>query len=132
MITLENFKAILKKAGSLDQESEETITRCWDSSHKAACLVKSRMPGIGFFSVAKRMNCFLAVCSDLDALIDRGEITLEDSQLALNILRLSDSTFTKAITIFDIRGTRFRAIDRVELPNSAHEYLKGLEYTSRR
>ena len=131
MITLEKFKTILQKSGSLDSEGEQDLNQYWDFAYNAACLAKSKMPGIGFCSVAKRMNCFIAVCRELDAQIDRGEINLEASQLALLILRTSNRAFNKAMTMFEIRGLRFRAKDRLELPESAHEYLKGLEYASR-
>ena len=131
MITIEKFKAILRKTGSLDSEGEEEINQCWDSAFQAAYSTNAKMPGIGFFSVAKRMNCFLAVCRELDAQIERGEITLGESQLALLILRTSNSAFSKAMAMFDIRGPRLRASDRSELPHSAWEYLVGLEYTSR-
>jgi hypothetical protein len=130
MITIEKFKVILRKSRSLDSEGEQEINQLWDSAYSAACLVEAKMPGIGFFSATKRMNCFIAVCRELDAQIDRFEITLEDSQLALLILRTSNPTFNKAMAMFDYRGSRFHAKDRLELPESAHEYLKGLEYTS--
>jgi hypothetical protein len=132
MITIEKFKTILRKTGSLDSEGEEEINQCWESAVQAACSANAKMPGIGFFSVAKRMNCFLTVCRELDAQIQRGEITLRESQLALLILRTSNSAFNKAMTMFDIRGSRLRASDKSELPNAAYEYLIGLEYTSRR
>jgi len=112
MITLDKFKAILQKSRSLDSEGEQHLAQYWDSAYNAACLAKTKMPGIGFCSVAKRMNCFIAICRELDAQINRGEINLEASQLALLILRTSNTAFNKAMTMFEERGLRFRAKDR--------------------
>ena len=131
MISLEKFKTILRKSGSLDSEGERELNQNWDSAYNAACLAKAKMPSIGFCSVAKRLNCFIAICRELDAQIDRGEINLEISQLAILILRTSHTAFNKATTMFELRGLRFPTRDRLELPESAHEYLKCLEYTSR-
>jgi hypothetical protein len=89
------------------------------------------MPGIGFASAQGRLNCFMAVCRHLDSLIEAGEIDLGESQLLLNLLRMTNRKFMKAITMFDIRGTRARAIERAEMPRSAREYLAGLEYMGR-
>jgi hypothetical protein len=131
MVTQEKFKAILRQSGSLDTEGEEQLALYWDTAYNAACLARAKMPGIGFLSVTKRMNCFIAVCRELDAQIACGEINLETSQFALLILRTSDRAFNKAMTMFEVRGPRFRIKDRLDLPETAHEYLKGLEYTSR-
>ena len=126
MITKDEFSEWLKKGGA-DVDTVEEALADFDALVDAALKVRASMPEIGFGSAKGRMNCFLAVCRHLDTMIENGEISLSDSQAVLNILRLKDRKFRKAITTFDLLGSRYGARDRAELPRSAREYLAGLE-----
>lgn len=126
MITKDEFIETLKKGG-VDVDEVEPELADFDVAVDAALKIRAAMPGIGFGSVSGRMNCFVAVCRHLDTMIENSEIDLSGSQIVLNILRLKDKKFRKAITMFDLRGSRYRAAERAELPRSAVEYLAGLE-----
>ncbi len=125
MITFEEFSGFLKKFGASDEDIS-TELKNFDSIVESACKAKQKMPSIGFVSASARMNCFLAVCRHLDEMIDSGEISLGESQLVLMILRFKNKKFLKAITMFDLRGKRYGATDRRELPKTAREYLAGI------
>lgn len=126
MITKQEFADALRKGG-INVTGDELEFETFENCVNAAVKIKDAMPGIGFASAAKRINCFLAVCRHLDELMDDEEIDLSDSQIILIILRLKDKTFNKAISMFELHGPRFRAMDRADLPKPAREYLAGLE-----
>jgi hypothetical protein len=98
----------------------------FDSAAAAAPQLRSGMPDIGFMSVPKRMNAFVAVCRHLDQLINSGHLDESEGQLALTILRVGDSAFLKAATMFDERAGRLDADARADLPRSARQDLAGL------
>lgn len=62
--------------------------------------IAKRMPGIGFFSPKRRIRCFNAVCAQLDALIERGMLTLDDALIAIDVLRFESRKFRKACRVF--------------------------------
>ena len=124
MITKDEYIEILQRTGFTP--SADSLSNFEEAAH-AAVKLSTMMPGIGVLSVSSRLNCFYAVCRHLDAMIDDGELSLDDTQLALNILRLKDRTFKKAIIAFDGFGPRLGTRERGELPRSALEYLAGLE-----
>lgn len=87
---------------------------------------------IGTLSVTLRMNAFLAVSRHLDNIVDRHELSPAGAALAINIMRLSDKAFMKAVTMFDERGPRMSADARTDLPAVArstwlHSRLRGAE-----
>ena len=126
MITKYEFIETIKKGGVDIDPADPTLAN-FDVAVDAASRIRAAMPGIGFGSVSGRMNCFLAVCRHLDTMIETGEIDLSGSQIVLNILRMKDRKFRKAISMFDMRGSRYGARDRIELPRSAMQYLADLE-----
>ncbi|SRR6266581_3393713 len=126
MISKAEFVLRISVGEPLSAQKSTEIESQFDSASEAAQTVERGMPSIGFFSVQKRLNVFFAVCRHLDQLIESGRITIGESQLALMVLRVSNKPFSKAISMFDIRGERFDARARAEMPRSAQEYLAGL------
>ena len=126
MISKEEFVRRISRGAPLSgQESAEIESQFGDASEAAAILAVS-MSGIGFCSVQKRLNAFFAVCRHLDQLIDDGQVTAEEGQLALLILRASNAAFLKAVTMFDTRSGRYDVRGRLDMPRSARMYLAGI------
>jgi len=90
MITKEAF--ISKIAAKMNPEEAaeflEQINKLWDEAFESAMVAKCRMPGIGILSITKRLICFLAVFRELDAQIAKGRLSLDGSQVAIQILTL--------------------------------------------
>lgn len=128
MISKEGFIGVLKSKSSISEYELEDLDRDWDDAMEAAVSAAASMPGIGLASTVQRVNAFLAVCRHLDQMIEQGNISLSQSQLAIMILRLSNNKFKKAVTMFDLRADRFNVLARSELPSSAREYLAGIVY----
>lgn len=128
MVTKEAFLELLERQSAVSSGELEEISAHWDCARDAAVEALNRMPSIGFLSVQHRLNAFLSVCRHLDQMVGDGRIDASEAQMALNILRLSSKRFSKAITMFDTRAPRFDAACRAEMPDSAKEYLAGLEY----
>ncbi|MGV2989900.1 hypothetical protein ACE1OE_19885 [Vibrio sp. E150_011] len=126
MIQLEEFINLLKNNGSLSGSDELQIRDNWEEIFAAATNALERMPSIGFLSTTKRINTFLAVCSHLDQLVSNGFINREQAQMALQILRLSNKSFEKAITMFELRQSRFGIRAIAELPEVARLYLMSM------
>jgi hypothetical protein len=102
-----------------------------DEVEEAAQKALTAMPGIGFASVAQRMNCFVSVCRHLDRMTENGEIQPSQAQFVLNFVRYIDRRFAKAAAMFDLRAPRLGASGRAELPTTARQYLADLEYMGR-
>ncbi|MGR5466975.1 hypothetical protein ACPV51_06885 [Vibrio astriarenae] len=126
MIQLEKFINLLRNNGSLSGNDELQIRDNWEDAFSAAATALERMPSIGFLSTKKRINTFLAVCSHLDQLVTNGFINHEQAQMALQILRLSNKSFEKAITMFELRQSRFGIRAIAELPEVARLYLMSM------
>lgn len=86
------------------------------------------MPGIGFLSFKQRLNAFFAVCRHFDKLIDERGLTEEQAQLGLSILRLINSTFKKAVVMFETRSNRFDAVACSDMSRTARQHLAGIQY----
>jgi hypothetical protein len=98
----------------------------FENAAAAAAQLRSEMPDIGFMSAPKRVNAFISVCRHLDQLVASGRLDESEGQLALIILRVGDSPFLKAVSMFDERASRLDADARADLPRSARQYLAGL------
>ena len=129
MISQDEFAAILQRSGVYSPSDAVLLEMRWPEASAAASSALAAMPGIGMLSVTLRMNAFLAVCRHLDSMVDRSEVSSEGAALALEIMRLSDKAFLKAITMFDGRGRRLSADARADLPLVARRYLDGLDST---
>ncbi|MBL4830704.1 MAG: hypothetical protein JKY55_12585 [Aliivibrio sp.] len=126
MIQLEKFINLLRNNDSLSDYDELQIRENWEDALAAAATALERMPSIGFLSTKKRINTFLAVCSHLDQLVSNSFINREQAQMALQVLRLSNKSFEKAITMFELRQSRFGIRAIAELPESARLYLMSM------
>ena len=126
MLSKEQFISLVSRSSSLSSSEIEDINNQFESANDAAITIEAAMPAIGLFSVQKRLNAFFAVCRHLDQLIENESINKAEAQLSLLILRLSNKSFLKAATMFDIRGNRYDARHVAEMPRTASEYLAGL------
>ena len=126
MISKSDFIAKVR-LGNPALTGDEPDFAFYDDAAIAAAKVLAAMPGIGFASVTKRFNAFIAVCRHLDMLVKQREVTSSDAQLAILILRFSSTPFLKAAIAFDIKGPRLRTSDAAELPEAAYIYLAGLK-----
>ena len=126
MLPKAEFIAAVRR-GTPSITGDEPELEAYEDANIAAEQVLARMPGIGFASIRKRFNAFVAVCWHLDAMVERGQVNAGGAQLVISILRLSHKPFLKAVIAFDINGPKLRAADRVDLPDTAREYLAGLK-----
>ena len=126
MISKTEFIATIQRQGSPFTGNEAEFKN-YDQAVAAAEKVLVAMPGIGFASIGKRYNTFISVCRHLDALIQKDEISLSESQLAILILRLSSKPFLKAAIAFESYAAGLRALTIFELPSAAREYCAGIK-----
>tara|TARA_B100001989_G_C24516571_1_gene453493 strand:+ start:584 stop:1339 length:756 start_codon:yes stop_codon:yes gene_type:complete len=115
-------KTELDKEEFLDDLGEEALERAIEYSYKA----KEKMPSIGFLSVKNRMNSFLSVCHYLDKMVELGNLSPNEAQIVLIILRLKEKKFEKAIIMFEIQSRKLSIEARIELPDTATQYLSGM------
>ena len=129
LITREEFLDNLKKEGEeyIDEIAEDLEDLNFEVHANIALKANAEMPGIGIMSQDKRLNCFMAVCRHLDDFIERGEIDELGSKLILDILRMTNPDFVKAITAFVMFAPRFGARERVDMPRAARFYLSGMQ-----
>ncbi|NPD68715.1 hypothetical protein HN018_13110 [Lichenicola cladoniae] len=106
-----------------DYDENHPDLNSYDDAAVAAEEVRRAMPGIGFASMSKRYNAFVAVCRHLDSMIEKGELTADGAQLAIVILRVASKPFVKAAVAFDIYGPRLRFATRADLPRTAQSYM---------
>lgn len=131
MITQLEFAETLKRNGDYSPADAFLLDMQWTEAAAAAGSALAAMPGIGTLSVKHRVNAFLAVCRHLDSMIAQHEVSSDGAALALEIMRLSDKNFLKAITMFDGRGPRLSSDSRANLPLTARRYLDALEGAGR-
>jgi|GEM_PF-1934354 len=98
----------------------------FDALREAVDALRSRMPSIGFLSPSRRVQCFYAVCRQLDAFIDKGRLTIDDALMALNMLGFESGRFRKAVRMFRRRWARRREGDRASLPQVTRFYMDGI------
>ena len=127
MITKDEFVRRISKGQPLSRQELDDLETGFEQAQEAAAVAVASMPSIGLFSVAKRLEAFLAVCRALDDLVESGKLTGSSAQISLLILRVSNPAFLKAVTMFDIRGTRYDARALANMPRSAREYLAGIK-----
>lgn len=127
MLSRDEFLRTLSKKGIDAAEVDHLLPSNFQRIAAAAEDARAHMPGVGFMSVSKRLNCFYAVCHHLDRMVEDGRIDLNDSQAVILLLKVADKTFEKAVTMFDLRGSRASTRERAEMPRSARMYLAGME-----
>ncbi len=125
---VEEFIDILEKNGNLTSRDISEIKENWKPAEDASRVVGAFMPGIGFLSVQQRLNAFFAVCRHFDKLVEEHTLSEDQCQLSINILRLTNKKFSKAIAMFELRANRFDAKARADMPVSARQYLAGMNY----
>lgn len=127
MLPKSEFLRLASAGAPFSAEELAQVESQYEAAAEAARQLRSAMPAIGFLSAAKRLNAFFAVCRHIDQLVDTGHITEAEGQLSLLIFRVADPSFKKASTVFELRGNRFEADARAEMPRAARQYLAGLQ-----
>jgi len=129
-ITMQNFKIISNLTDWAEKcpYTELNLEQDFQSIRLSCDELLKTMPAIGVFSVAKRVDCFLWVCKQLDYFIKDERITLGGSLSSLFILMLESKSFFKAWTMIDIRKSRYIQNDsiRASLPKVASIALQGI------
>jgi hypothetical protein len=126
IISKDEFIRRLTKMGLADEPGIfEEIDRDWDLAMQVAGILKSEMPGIGVLSERKSIRCFLSVCSHVDRLIESKQLTFETATLALLILRVTSSNFSKAQGGFMYRAPNISWQEALSLPKTALEFFKA-------
>ena len=118
-----------RRAAQAGSDSEPGWTGCvdanWDAAVATARILESGMPSIGILSERRRIACFLAVCSQIDSLMESGQLTLDSAMLAQHILMLSSSNYSKARSAFMHRAPNISWQEAVDLPQMALEWFKA-------
>jgi len=128
MISKEDLLLTVGRGKPLSSDITETINAAYSVAREIAEEVEPKIPSIGFLSRKRRISAFMYTCEVINEYVKNKKITLGDSQLVLVILRLSNSKFNKAISMFDILAHRTTLYDRATMPLVAREYLAGIEY----
>jgi len=97
----------------------------WDRAVRAAGILESQMPGIGILSESKRIGCFLAVCSQIDRLMESEQFTFEAARLAVLILLVTSTDFSKAYALFMHRAPDISWQEAIDFPRMALEFFKA-------
>lgn len=120
----ERVRRELERGAPFSAAEADAFERDFETAAELAAIGIARMPGIGFCSVRKRLNAFLAVCAQID--LHRTDVDSNAAMLALMIMRLANRPFTKAMTMFEIRAARFTMYDMIEMGQTAREFLSTL------
>lgn len=128
-----------KRFRTLDELTDFLGRRCipWEEAvhavddfpalRDAVDAVRKRMPGIGFFSPARRIACFREVAQQFDELVQRGLLTLDDAILALTVLRFESGAFRKAARMFlNRRENYLQALEQDTMPMLTRCYMRVL------
>lgn len=130
MITKDEYLSQLKKEG-LDQFDYDRMVEAlaeynFEETAEVALEVYSSMPGMGIMSIAKRFNCFIAVCRHTDTFVKDGQIDEAQAQTVLDIVRMKNPKFRKAMAAFMIMASRMGVRETVDLPETAYNFLKSM------
>ena len=123
MITRDEYLNHFKKEG-LDQVQYDQLVEGleeynFEETAHIALKVYSSMPGMGILSVNKRFNCFMAVCRHIDTFVEDGQIDETQGQMVLNIIRIKNPKFAKAISAFVSMVQRMSIREQADLPKTA-------------
>lgn len=101
--TKEHVMEKLRSLDSLDSEMEPYINTNWDRAIELSDYVLTRLPSIGFYSAQKRIIAFLVACEIYQKQINKGIVDYDLASLSMLILKLTNKSFLKAITMFEIK-----------------------------
>jgi hypothetical protein len=76
-------------------------------------------------SQRKRIICFLAVCSQIDRLMELNQLTLDSAMLAQHILLAANTDYSKAHTMFMRRAPSMSWQEAISFPKMALEWYKA-------
>lgn len=120
------FIAGLASIGDSQESEIARLSDIWPAAEQAATDASRRLPPVGWVSFRKPFMAFVTISRYLDELQQARELTDEQVQLALTILRLRSSQYGRAERIFAARVHRLSSTDREGLPHTARQFLLAL------
>ncbi|MEX1058417.1 MAG: hypothetical protein WED11_11840 [Natronospirillum sp.] len=105
------------------QPESDRLAGLWPDAESAATEAIRHLPPMGWFSFRKPFMAFVTLCRVLDQLQTQRDLSDEQVQLALTILRMRSEPYQKAEKVFSARTHRLTKADHAALPNSAREFL---------
>ena len=113
LVSKKDFLRILGHEGFMAQTLEEEIRDSWNSAVTLSELALQNFPEIGFFAKPKkRLEAFFSVCELFENKVAAGEFSFEATVLAVNIMRLSEKSFRRAVNSFEGGITRGGKLDQ--------------------
>ena len=126
MISKDEFIRRAARIGPVNEPGwADSVDANWEMAVQAASILNSRMPGVGFLSIRKRLSCFLAVCSQIDSLTESHHLTFEAALLAQHILLVTNSDYAKAHALFMHRAPSMSWEEAITFPKMALEWFKA-------
>ena len=113
---------------TLTEAERDRIRALWFSSVQAADDCEQHMPAIGWLSFRRRYLAFLTICERLDGWQQRQKLNDEQAQLALTMLRRRSRNYRKAENVFVARAQRLSLEARQQLPLTAQQLIKALQF----
>ena len=130
MITKDEYLNQLKKEGlnqfEYDRLVEGLAEYNFEETADVTLQVYASMPGMGIMSIAKRFNCFMAVCRHTDTFVKDEQIDEAQAQTVLDIVRMKNPKFLKAMAAFTIMASRMDSRETAALPETAYNFLKSM------
>lgn len=93
MRTLEAFLSVMEQQSEIDAAERARLSRIWPAADAAAEQIAAALPTAPWWSRKRRRLLFLTVCEQLDQRQETGELTDEQSQLVLALLRARDAGY---------------------------------------
>ncbi|XPV76541.1 MAG: hypothetical protein ACNI27_01120 [Desulfovibrio sp.] len=113
LISKKDFLRILGHEGFMAETLAEEIRDSWNDAVTLSQTVLEDFPKIGLFaSPSKRLEGFFQVCEYFENKVAAGEVQYEATVLAVNVLRLSNKSFRRAVNCFEARITQGGTLDQ--------------------
>ena len=98
----------------------------WEMANVVLPNLNASVPGIGILSGPKRIRCFLTVCSVIDTMIKKEQLTSTSAFLAMVLLAVTNSRFETALDQFVHWAPRMSWQEAVEFPDFALNFFKQI------
>lgn len=123
----DDFLNDLAQHTQLSEAGSEHIRLLWPDAQRAADFCEAELPNLGWFSLKKRYDAFITLCESLDLKQNEG-MSDEQAQLVLTILRRRNRDYRKMESAFAARLHRLSLEARLELPLTAQQLIKALQF----
>ncbi len=127
MDPFDQFLEALGRYTELSEDDHAHYQALWVEAEKAANECEQSMPSLGWFSLRRRYQAFIALCEQLDEFQAQG-LSDEQAQLALTILRLRSRKYRTIEATFAARVRRLDVAAKAELPLTAQQLVKALQF----